>query len=147
MEIKKGSGHPIALKAARITTSSFLFSVKCIRSTAEYFAERLFKAMKVRGGVDAPEVGERGSVYPHKIVGTLVKCLGVHWPKRAFRALAIKPSDGALSQVSSRAWGAACHTPSHPTCSHDCSGGAVTSCPQSSQPAGLEAHALFLNAN
>lgn len=28
-----------------------LFSVKCIRSTPEYFAERLFKAMKVRSGV------------------------------------------------------------------------------------------------
>lgn len=78
--------HPS--KAARITTSSFLFSVKCVRSTAEYFAERLFKAMKVRGGVDAPEVGERASVCPYKIVGTLANpCQSTgqrehsrHWP-------------------------------------------------------------------
>lgn len=42
------------------------------------------------------------------------KSLPVHWPKRAFKALAIKPSDGTWSQVSSRAWGAGFHTPSHP---------------------------------
>ena len=67
----------------------------------------------MRGGIDAPEVGERGSVYPHNIVRSLVNA----WEsigQRAFKALAIKPSDGTLSQVSSRAWGAACHTPSHP---------------------------------
>lgn len=29
-------------------------TVKCIRSTAEYFAERLYKAMKVSGSVDYP---------------------------------------------------------------------------------------------
>lgn len=45
------------------TTSSF-FSVKCIRSTPEYFAERLFKAMKVRDGFDVNEVRGRGGLCP-----------------------------------------------------------------------------------
>jgi len=37
--------------------------VKCIRSTPEYFAERLFKAMKVSSEVSGNEV--EGSFCPH----------------------------------------------------------------------------------
>lgn len=63
------------------TTSSF-FSVKCIRSTPEYFAERLFKAMKVRDGFDVNEVrGGWVSAHPTRTLGQVPV---VHWPKGAF---------------------------------------------------------------
>lgn len=52
---KEGVRSPQPGGSQNNSTSSSLFSVKCIRSTPEYFAERLFKAMKVCGGLGGNE--------------------------------------------------------------------------------------------
>ncbi|KAB0399179.1 hypothetical protein E2I00_000495 [Balaenoptera physalus] len=58
-EYLKTTGKPIEASIRGELSGDFeklmLATVKCIRSTPEYFAERLFKAMKVRGGVDVNE--------------------------------------------------------------------------------------------
>ena len=112
---KKGLGPPLRpSEAARITTSSSLFSVKCIRSTPEYFAERLFKAMKVRGGVDVNEVGGWGLCKPPQDCRVSGKSLGSTgqrecsrcWPQDSVMALCPRwaPEPGVLPG----------HTPAHP---------------------------------
>jgi hypothetical protein len=64
-------------KAAGITYLFLPLPVKCIRSTPEYFAERLFKSMKVCGvGVSVVEGG--GLCPPHRTVGTLGQVLDVN---------------------------------------------------------------------
>ena len=59
--------------------------MKCIRSTPEYFAERLFKAMKVRDVFDVNEIGRGGLRLLARTVGTLGQVLMGHWPKGAFK--------------------------------------------------------------
>ncbi|TKC44262.1 hypothetical protein EI555_016621, partial [Monodon monoceros] len=58
-EYLKTTGKPIEASIRGELSGDFeklmLAVVKCVRSTPEYFAERLFKAMKVRGGVDVNE--------------------------------------------------------------------------------------------
>lgn len=117
-------------EAARITASSSLSSVKCIRSTPEYFAERLFKAMKVRGGVDANRLGEGVPAYhcwdfrtsPR---GPLAK-ESLQWISHRAKCWHFVPGD--LQSL----------LPGH--VSHDRSEAEVSACTQSIQANGLEAH-------
>nr|KAF6479032.1 annexin A6 [Molossus molossus] len=116
-EYLKTTGKPIEASIRGELSGDFeklmLAVVKCIRSTPEYFAERLFKAMKVRGRFDVKEVGGGSLCPPHR---DSWESPVVHWPKEAFkdwpqvrvRTLCPRaPEPGMLPG----------HTPSHPnTC-------------------------------